>query len=233
MKQLIPNQFLFRFAVRCKHRAPVSGVKPLAEAHRVPCFAGMDGAAEFADVRLAWNPTGLTIQWSVAQKREPLYGEADRPNACDGMTLWIDARDTRTIHRATRYCHQFFLLAHSGEGAGDPKVLQRPIHRALEDAPTADLSGVRVQRMSLDENGEAVAESKRSPTKAYWMQVFVPASVIHGYEPDVNSRLGFCYRIRDREMGDQLLAPGPEFPFWEDPSLWAVLELQDSSGGRD
>jgi hypothetical protein len=27
------------------------------------------------------------------------------------------------------------------------------------------------------------------------------------------------------ELGEQLLSITPEFPFWEDPSLWGVLEL--------
>ena len=27
------------------------------------------------------------------------------------------------------------------------------------------------------------------------------------------------------ELGEQLPGLGPEFPFWEDPSMWSVLEL--------
>ena len=57
------------------------------------------------------------------------------------------------------------------------------------------------------------------------MEAFLPAAVLHGFDPETNRRLGFCYRLRDREMGDQFLAPGAEFPYWEDPSLWSVLEL--------
>jgi hypothetical protein len=33
------------------------------------------------------------------------------------------------------------------------------------------------------------------------------------------------YHIRDQELGDQFLSVGWEFPFADDPSLWAVLEL--------
>ena len=29
----------------------------------------------------------------------------------------------------------------------------------------------------------------------------------------------------DAELGEQVLTVGPDFPYWEDPSLWSVLEL--------
>ena len=39
------------------------------------------------------------------------------------------------------------------------------------------------------------------------------------------ARLGFFYAVRDMELGEQLLGVDAEFPYWEDPSLWSVLEL--------
>jgi hypothetical protein len=53
----------------------------------------------------------------------------------------------------------------------------------------------------------------------------LPAAVLHGYDPEQHPRLGFFYSIRDDELGEQVLSVGPEFPFWDDPSLWSVLEL--------
>jgi hypothetical protein len=103
--------------------------------------------------------------------------------------------------------------------------VQRAIHRALEDAPMGDLTKVVFERRKLDDDGRPIAETGTSATRAYWMQVFLPAEVLSGYDPELNGRLGFAARLRDREFGDMLWAPGPEFPYWEDPSLWSVLEL--------
>ena len=52
-----------------------------------------------------------------------------------------------------------------------------------------------------------------------------PVSALTGYDPEEHRRLGFFYAVRDDELGEQLLTATPEFPFWEDPSLWSVLEL--------
>ncbi len=53
----------------------------------------------------------------------------------------------------------------------------------------------------------------------------MPGSVLNGFDPEQNPRLGFYYAVRDAELGEQVLSVGSEFPYWEDPSLWSVLEL--------
>jgi len=224
MKTLIPNQFHFRFALPCK-KATLKPGEPLGTKFYLPYMGAMDEQREVADLRVAWSDAGLLIDWYVPDKRDAIYGEPERPNACDGLTLWLDTRDARTIHRATRYCHQFYLLAHGGDEKGTPTVLQQPIHRAQENAPSADLKKIKLERRPLDKEGKPASESTRAAVRSYWMQAFLPAEALTGFDPDVNSRLGFAARLRDREKGDQLWAPGPEFPYWEDPSLWSVLEL--------
>ncbi|MFO0947370.1 MAG: hypothetical protein U1D30_15780 [Planctomycetota bacterium] len=237
-KQLIPQQFLFRFSFDCKYRAkmPTSGahVVDLSSDYRLPFLGAMDSQREYADLRVAWNESGLGFQWEVRLKREPIYGEPERPTTCDGLSVWLDMRDTRTIHRASRYCQRFLLLAHKGEGVGHPEVAYKPIHRALEDAPSPDLSQIRIARFSINEDGEPETEAKSRPVTNYRMEAFLPANVLSGFDPETNHRLGFCYRLRDRELGDQFLAAGPEFPYWEDPSLWSTLELkkEEPAGGK-
>lgn len=227
-KQLIPQQFLFRFSFACKYRPkmPLNGghVVDLPGDHRLPFLGTMDAQREFADIRVAWNESGLGFQWEIHVKQEPIYGEPERPTACDGLSVWLDMRDTRTIHRASRYCQRFLFLAHNGEPGGLPEVAYKPIHRALEDAPAPDLSRIRIARFALGEDGELDDRSTK-PVVNYRMEAFLPASVLSGFDPETNNRLGFCYRLRDRECGDQYLAAGPEFPYWEDPSLWSTLEL--------
>jgi hypothetical protein len=206
---------------------PMSGrhLLDLPAEFRLAHFGEMDGQPAFAEVRTAWNEHGLGVQWEIRHKRQALYGEPDRTSACDGMSLWLDMRDTRTIHRASRYCHRFVILGHNGQDPAMPVVIQKRIARALEDAPPVDASQIRLLLRPIDEDGDVAADGRNQPLSSYRMEVFLPASVLHGFDPEVNQRLGICYRIRDRELGDQILAPGPEFPFWEDPSLWSVLEL--------
>lgn len=229
---LIPRQFHFRFSFACPYRGDMPGkgrhLVELPAACRIPFLGSMDGQREFADVRMAWNDAGLGLSWEIRAKSEPLYGEPERNTTCDGLSLWLDTRDTRTIHRASRYCQRFLFLAHNGQSPPLPEVAVKPIHRALEGAPAADLSQVRFLLFRLDEDGELVPASGSKGVSGYRGEVFLPAGVLSGFDPKTCSRLGFCYRVRDRELGDQLLAAGPEFPYWEDPSLWSVLELVES-----
>lgn len=228
-KPLIPNQFLFRFSVPCRFRAKFARgagrLVDLPSEMKLPFLGSMDGQPEFAEIRIAWNDSGLALQWEISGKEQAIYGEPDRPTACDGLSLWLDMRDTRTIHRATRYCQRLTFLVHDGAEAGAAGVWQKPINRALEDCPAADLSQIKIARTALDEEGEDFVPKKGQLIKSYRMEVVIPASQLSGFDPETNRRLGYCYRLRDREMGDQLSAAGPEFPYWEDPSLWSVLEL--------
>jgi hypothetical protein len=62
--------------------------------------------------------------------------------------------------------------------------------------------------------------------EGYLLEAIIAASALHGYDPENHPRLGFFYWIRDLELGDQTLTVGPDFPFWEDPSLWCTLQLE-------
>ena len=46
-----------------------------------------------------------------------------------------------------------------------------------------------------------------------------------GYDPQQHRQLGFTYAVFDRELGMQTFAAGPAFPFDEDPTCWALMEL--------
>jgi hypothetical protein len=184
----------------------------LPETCRLDNFAGMDGQRNFADVRLAWNDLGLGLQVEVAGKENAPVGDVNRPRASDGITLWIDTRDARTSHRASRYCHQFhFLPAGEGTERDEPAFVQTKINRALKDAPISPASAVPFR-----------AERK---TNGYCLEAFLPAAVLHGFDPEQNPRLGVCYLVHDNELGDQVLSVGTDFPIAEDPTLWSVLEL--------
>ncbi|WP_169974923.1 DOMON domain-containing protein [Tautonia rosea] len=214
---LIPQAFYFRVALPCPkvEGIPRSGKARLLDLDRsclLPELGAIDGRASWAEVRVAWNVEGLGISVEVTGKFGPLTHVPERPEDSDGVQLWIDTRDTRDIHRASRHCHRFHLGVVPGKGKGlEVEVRQLRIPRATVDAPLADLKPVR-----------STAQRIRS---GYRLDVFLPGSVLNGFDAETNRRLGFSYRVTDPDRGDQFLTVGREFPVGEDPSLWATLEL--------
>src|SRR5262245_24222645 len=116
--QLVPNRFLFRVAHPCQHVPGIpdddEALFSLPEECRLRTFADLDGGRDFADVRLAWNEDGIAVQAEVRGKEQPAMGDASRPRLSDGLSLWIDTRDSRASHRASRFCHQFHFLPAGG-----------------------------------------------------------------------------------------------------------------------
>ena len=214
---LVPNRFLFRLIYPCVHvsempREDDDSLLELPESCRVDNFAAMDDQKNFADVRLAWNDLGIGLQVTVHGKDQQPQGDAARPRGSDGVTLWLDTRDARTSHRASRYCHQFhFLPVGGGPDHDEPVFVQTKINRALQDAPLAAADSVPF-RSVITKGG-------------YLIEAFLPVAVLTGFDPGQNPRLGFYYAVRDGELGEQCLTVGSDFPYWEDPSLWSVLEL--------
>lgn len=214
----VPARFLVRVAHPCLHVAemPQTGksgsLLDLPESARLEHYPALDGAPSFADVRVAWNATGLGVQVTVADKEAEPEGDADKPRSSDGVTIWIDTRDSRTSHRASRYCHQFQLLpSGGGPDKDEPAVLQSKINRALQDAPLFAAGSVPFR--CVRERG------------GYRVETFLPAAVLTGFDPEQFPRLGIYYHVRDGELGDQYLGVNADFPISDDPSLWEVLEL--------
>jgi hypothetical protein len=219
---IVPYRFLFHVAYPCRYVADVpredrDELLDLPPECGLDTFEDMDGRRRFAEVRVAWNEGGLALQAQVRGKQEPPRGDASRPRQSDGVTLWLDTRDSRASHRASRFCHQFhFLAAGGGADRDEPLFVQTKIHRALQDAPLATAG--------------AVAFHCRPVKGGYCLEAYLPAAVLHGFDPEQNPRLGIFYAVHDRELGEQTLGISSDFPFAEDPSLWSVLELSRGAG---
>jgi hypothetical protein len=214
---LVPHRFLLRVAHPCQYAKGMPLIKDarlleLSPDYRIDNFAAIDQQKNYAEVAIAWNELGVGLQVEVRGKQQLPIGNPDRPRGSDGVTLWLDTRDARAGHRASRTCHQFHFLASGGGPEHDePALVQAKINRALEDAPLAPANSILLK-----------VQTRKS---GYLLEAFLPASALNGYDPDEHRRLGFFYAVHDDELGEQLLNVTPEFPFWEDPSLWSVLEL--------
>ena len=214
---LVPTRFLVRLLYACPYVKDMpldneESLIDLPDAARLDPFADLDSAPHFADVRLGWNETGLGLTVEVKGKDNFPIGDASRPRQSDGVTLWIDTRGDRTGHRASRTCHQFHLLAAGGgPNKDEPTFVQTKIHRALQDATLATSANVpfRFERIK----------------GGYRIEAYLSANVLTGFDPEQYPRLGVFYAVRDFEKGEQTPGADSDFPFAEDPSLWASMEL--------
>jgi hypothetical protein len=218
---LVAPRFLFRFAIPVRRRDPIwnpRGIE-LDESYRLFNLTDLDsGTADrensFADVSMAWSADGVVINVRVAGKKQPPWCREGRLEDSDGLQVWIDTRATLNIHRASRYCHRFvFLPVGGGQRQDEPLADQLLINRARENARP-----IRPRELQV---------ASRVSKTGYWIAAFVPAVALGGYDPHQYRQLGFTYAVYDRELGLQTFATGPAFPYDEDPTCWATLELVD------
>jgi len=212
----IPAPFLFRFRFSVPRRAalPKAGGCPLSlgPACRLPRPAAVGDQSTFADIRMAWNNKGLGVSAEVRRKQIAVATEAKRPTESDGLQLWIDTRDTHNIHRASQYCHHLCVLpASADQQDSGTSLIQQPIARAKREAPPISSKQSRV--------------ATRHYADGYRVELWLDAADLHGFDPDSHPRLGFYYCVRDRELGEQFLTVGHDFPFAFDPSVWSTVEL--------
>jgi hypothetical protein len=213
--EVVPYRFLFRFsfAVRHERSMPKSG-KPLLgldARHQLPLLGETEGRKEFAAIRLAWNERGLGVACEAAGK--PATGDApiaaaEPPYA---LHLWFDTRNTQNVHRATRFCHHFVVSPSGVDAALPPTIHQRPLARAREQSPVANMNEARL--------------AAEWSSGGYLLEAWLPRTILNGYDPEASPKLGFYYLLCDRLRGEQFLSVGREFPFEYDPSLWSTLEL--------
>ena len=170
---VVPHRFLFRYSMPVPHveprrwRCAVSRLGRRALSSR--SFGALDEAPSFAKIQAGWNEAGIGFRVSVSGKKMPVAEVADEPRESDGLQIWLDTRNTQTIHRASRFCHHFAFLPSSpssggrrGAKNGAGSAYQFAIALAKEDAPStragllrADvaIAGRRIRTRRLDPGG--------------------------------------------------------------------------------
>lgn len=221
---ILPPAAWFRWRLGCPRADGVPATSdarlcPLPDSSRLPVPSALGGDRVWWDLRVGWNPAGLAFALEVDDGRAPVCGDADLPEMSDGLELGIATRETRDIHRATRYCHRFLARVERGAKGGTYQVLveQRKLHRAVEDAKISRQPLVR-SRIGLKKGG-------------WWLDLFFSAESLTGYDPETNPTLGLTYALHDPVRGDRFLSVGRDYPIGEDPSLWSTLELTGGGSG--
>src|SRR5262249_35774197 len=155
----------------------------------------LDGRKSWAEVRVGWNDRGLGIS-ILANGLPEAQLSRDRPEGFSVVQVWVDTRDTRTLSRATKFCHRFMARL---ELVGSHRMLrvdlsQRPIARAVADAPICR---------------PEILEARAELGKSGWMlELFLPSQALNGFDPETNRRLGFAYQVADHLRDDQFLGVG-------------------------
>jgi len=217
MPAVVPAPFLFHFALPVHRvvdlpREAAPWLK-LPEACRLVNAGALGDEPQFADLRAAWNPDGFAISLKVTGKKFPPFCDPGDVQQSDGLRLWFDMRDTKSLHHATRFCQHFILLPAGGGDDGLTAMAKPlPVPRAREEAPRVDEDDVLVWS-SVSKTG-------------YELEAWFPASVLNGFDPASQSRLGFFYQVHDSELGDQSFSVTSSFPVPSDPSLWGTLLLE-------
>jgi hypothetical protein len=211
---ILAPTFLFRFAAPCLQLEQLWSEQEieLPETYRMPSFGQLENRPMFADVRLGWSHEGLGVSVRVQGKKQAPWCRESRADDSDGLSLWIDSRDTHNIHRASRFCHWFVLLPQGrGPRSDQPAGCLLPIPRSRQGPKPVDPETIKIR------------SEKR--VDGYLLRAHIPARAITGFDPSEQPRLGFTYAVTDRELGWQTFTVGSEFPFPSDPTLWGTLEL--------
>lgn len=220
----IPSRFLFRMELPCYYTENPDAMTELPEKYEFPDFATLEeyegnsgpsarkGSEKTFRVRGAWNERGLVFQFFITGKVKSLWCTTNRPEESDRIELWLDTRNVRNVHRATRFCHRFFCLpAGGGDDGNAPSIIPTPINRAK-------------QLPSEIPNGAIQCQSKILKN-AYSLFVFFPAEVLTGFDTAEFQEMGIAWALMDRDLNVRTLTAGAPFPYTEDPSLWYTIHF--------
>ena len=209
----VSNSLMFRYQVPCSQiKKDEKKAVELPAAFRLPVFSELNDDKSFAQIRAAWSNSGIYFWLKVSGKKQSLWCKRTQLLESDGLQIWLDTRDTKNVHRATRFCHWFLFLP---EGGGNdqkkPIATMLKINRAKEHSPCINQAPISV--------------TSQVTKSGYTLMAFIPALSINGWDVSEHRLIGFNYAIADRELGRQSMGVGPEFPVSEDPSLWSSLRL--------
>lgn len=181
--------------------------------HRLPNLTAIDGGREFADIYAGWSEGGLSMGLHVGNKKKMNHNERNGLKS-EVLILWIDTRDARDIHRATRFCHSMRIYPH---GSGPKKSLPLVRKQRVTWQPELQPPGFDIKKVQV----ASVIEKK-----SYSLELHIPGSILHGFDPAEHPSLGLYVQVMDQEHGEQFWPYPAPLPFWQDPSLWAAVEME-------
>ncbi len=220
MLELLPRRAFFQFELDVAYveRVPTidADMRKWSPRYLLPPLTTIEDAPEFAKVYWAWHESGLLTAFDV--NGGPPTCSTSEWWKLDGLRVCLNTRDTPDIKRATRYCHFFYLLP-TGAGASrkQPAVGLHRMSRAKEHPPNTDCAQIRF--------------ASRVHREGYAMEAFFPASVLHGWDPLEQPRVGLFYKVKRVNRTSQHLTVSDELGWNVDPSTWATGVLTRGGSG--
>ena len=214
MLDAICRRAFFGFELPIRHIAKpprIDGtLRDWHKSHLLPALAEIEDAEEsIGNVYAAWNEAGFYVAFENEHFSGPLRCDPAKWWEGDGVRVCIDTRDARDIKRGTRHCHFFYLLpAGGGRTKKEPIVNLSGLTRAKESPPAIDVAeiqrGVHIERGYLG------------------IELGIPASCLHGWDPIEHPRIGFFYKFQDSRRGSQTLTVSDDLGWHADPGMWAT-----------
>jgi len=213
---LVPNRQVMRFEFPLVYRATTlkldGKLSGWDDRYLLPHFGAVEGEEPWGQVYAAWDDDGLYVACAVDEKHRPVRCVPNKFWTGDNFRLMTDMRDTRHIKRATRFCqHFYFLPTGSGRGSQDPIAGSAKVNRAREDAPLAASKEMRIASSVW--------------TGGWMLEAHIPATLLAGFDPDQQRRIGFYAMLEDRDHGQQYPTVGDELQWNVDPSTWPTAVL--------
>lgn len=183
------------------------GDKINSKRYLVPDTTDLGHESPFADLYMGWNNDGIKCYLKVWQPVKEVHYPSWESG--DSLELFIDTRDVKTSGFNTRFCHHFVFLPELVEGHHAAEVT----HFRTEDAhELCDPNALKIE--------------SHLKQKAYTMELFIPKSCLHGYDPDQFDRMGFTYRVnRPGGTPQEFAVHGEHFATEQQPSLWSSVRL--------
>lgn len=179
-----------------------------------PTAAALQGGP--LETRVAWSEEGLTFQFSLEGKTRRPYCRLNDLEHSDAIEIFLDTRNTKSVHRATRFCHRFlFLPCGAGPHEKDPYASMLKIHLARGEPSTMGMFQPHVN-CKIHAHG-------------YKLTCHLSRKFLEGWAPVEQPEVGIFYQVRDSELGHFSMVYDRQLPVSEDPSLWPTAFLTKQS----
>lgn len=219
-EKLIPASYLFRFSTPIFIREKGWNQKgvTLEPRYALPNLSSLDTAEDGpVETRVSWNADGLTLQFQVTGKKMRPHCRLTDLEQSDAIEIFVDTRNTKTVHRATRFCHRFmFFPTGGGDEKKDPHGTMLKIHLARGE-PTCMGQFRPFVHSKIKRNG-------------YTLTCHLHKDHLEGWQPAEQAEIGLFFLVRDQELGVNCLAYDHQLPVSEDPSLWPTVFLSRQTG---
>ncbi len=219
--KLIPASYLFRLSLPLYYRETIwkKGIT-LEPRYEIPQFQTLDqdqARENPLSTCIAWSEEGLTFQFTVSGKKQKPHCRITDLEQSDSIEIFVDTRNTKTVHRATRFCHRFLFLPSGGGVNGKEPYGSMLKIRLARGEPTA-IGQFQPQ---------VVCQNKRN---GYQLSCHLPKKFLEGWQPQEQPEIGFYFLLRDQELGVVSMTYDAALPVNEDPSLWPTAFLAKNTG---